>query len=65
MIISYENKQILIELSDDRQSEQARWINIPLKEQLAKIIFIELTFGNANWMLISEVQFISTDETFV
>jgi hypothetical protein len=58
-----ENKQILIELSDDRQSEQARWINIPIKEQLAKIIFIELTFGNANWMLISEIQFISTDVT--
>jgi hypothetical protein len=58
-----ENKQILIELSDDRQSEQARWINIPIKEQLAKIIFIELTFGNANWMLISEVQFISNDVT--
>ncbi len=56
-----ENKQILIELSDDRQSEQARWINIPLKEQLAKIISIELTFGNANWMLISEVQFISNE----
>jgi discoidin domain receptor family protein 2 len=57
------NKQILIELSDDRQSEQARWINIPIKEQLAKIIFIELTFGNANWMLISEIQFISNQIT--
>lgn len=57
------NKQILIELSDDRQSEHARWINIPIKDQLAKIIFIELTFGNANWMLISEIQFISKDVT--
>ncbi|CAF1600179.1 unnamed protein product [Adineta ricciae] len=56
-----ENKQILIELSDDRQSEQARWINIPLKEQLAKMILIELTFGNANWMLISEIQFHSNE----
>jgi hypothetical protein len=56
-----ENKQILIELSDDRQSVQARWINIPLKEQLGKIILMELTFGNANWMLISEIQFISTE----
>lgn len=56
-----ENKQILIELSDDRQSEQARWINVSIKEQLAKIIQIELTFGNANWMLISEVQFISSE----
>jgi hypothetical protein len=56
-----ENKQILIDLSDDRQSEQARWINIPMKDQFAKIIFIELTFGNANWMLISEVQFISNE----
>ena len=58
-----ENKQILIELSDDRQSVQARWINIPLKEQLGKIILMELTFGNANWMLISEIQFISNDIT--
>lgn len=58
-----EHKQILIELSDDRQSEQARWINIPLKEQLARTILIELTFGNANWMLISEVQFVSSDVT--
>ncbi|CAF0719378.1 unnamed protein product [Adineta steineri] len=56
-----ESKQILIELSDDRQSEQARWINIPLKDQLAKIILIELTFGNANWMLISEIQFMSNE----
>ncbi|CAF0918110.1 unnamed protein product [Rotaria sp. Silwood1] len=55
-----ENKHI-IELSNDRQSEHARWINIPMKEQLAKIIHIELTFGNSNWMLISEVQFISND----
>ena len=55
------NQHILIDLSDDRQSEQARWINIPLKNQLAKIILIELTFGNANWMLISEVQFISSE----
>jgi len=60
-----ENKQILIELSDDRQSEQARWINIPMKEQLAKIILIELTFANANWMLISEIQFISHEVTDV
>ena len=57
----HENKQNLIELSDDKQSEQARWINIPLKDQFAKIIQIELTFGNANWMLISEVQFISNE----
>jgi hypothetical protein len=60
---SLEKKEILIELSDDRQSEQARWINIPIKEQLAKMILIELTFGNANWMLISEIQFISNDVT--
>lgn len=58
-----EHKQILIELSEDRQSEQARWINIPLKEQLAKELLIELTFANANWILISEIQFISTDVT--
>ncbi|CAF1088238.1 unnamed protein product [Rotaria magnacalcarata] len=56
-----ENEEILIELSDDRQSEQARWINISLKGHLAKIIQIELTFGNANWMLISEIQFISNE----
>ena len=56
-----DNKHMLIELSDDRQSEQARWINIPMKEQLAKIIQIDLTFGNANWLLISEIQFISND----
>ena len=57
----HENRHVLIDLSDDRQSEQARWISIPLKEQLAKIIQIELTFGNANWMLISEIQFISQE----
>lgn len=57
----HEHKHLLIELSDDRQSEQARWITIPLKEQLARIIQIELTFGNANWMLISEIQFISQE----
>ena len=56
-----DNKQILIDLSDDRQSEQARWINIPMKEQFGQIILIELTFGNANWMLISEIQFISKE----
>jgi hypothetical protein len=55
------NKQLLIDLSDDKQSEQARWINIPIKEQIGKIIQMELTFGNANWMLISEVQFISNE----
>lgn len=55
------NKYLLIDLSDDRQSEQARWITIPLKDQLAKTIQIDLTFGNANWMLISEIQFISQE----
>jgi hypothetical protein len=56
-----DKQHVVIELSDDRQSEQARWINIPLKQQLARIIQIELTFGNANWMLISEIQFLSQD----
>lgn len=60
---AFTNKQILIELSEDRQSEQARWINIPIKEQLGKELLIELTFGYANWVLISEIQFISTDVT--
>ncbi|CAF0839166.1 unnamed protein product [Didymodactylos carnosus] len=53
---NYKQNIIIIDLSDDRQSENARYIHIPLQNNVAKSIKISLTFAS-KWILISEVKF--------
>ncbi|CAF1055876.1 unnamed protein product, partial [Didymodactylos carnosus] len=54
--INYKQNIIVIGLSEDKHSENARYIHIPLQNNVAKSIKISLTFAS-KWILISEVKF--------